>query len=213
MRGGLLFPGVNGVPRGNWNSNDKNFAPRFGLAYRLEQCTVIRGGYGIFYSNSWGNGRNNNALPQTGFVCSTSAVTSLDNGLTPYAVLSNPFPTGFCHATGSTAGLLTNLGQSLYMLDRNAPQPYVQTWNFNIQRRLPGDALIEAAYSGSRGVHLMGILEWDQLAPQYLRLGSQLNSQVANPFYGVIAQGHLSTPTITLGQSLRPYPQFLGSPA
>src|SRR5262249_36649392 len=130
--------------------------------------------------------------------------------LTPYAVLSNPFPTGFCSATGSTAGLLTNLGQTLNILDRNAKQPYVQTWNFGIQRKLPWNTVAEGAYSGSRGVHLMGIQEWDQLDPQYLQLGAQLNSSVSNPYYGVITQGTLSTPTITLGQSLRPYPQFLG---
>ena len=116
----------------------KNFAPRFGFAYNLETATVFRGGYGIFYSNSWGNGSNNNAMPQIGFICSTPVATTLDNGLTPYAVLSNPFPTGFCKATGSNAGLLTNLGQSLFILDRNAKQPYVQTWNFDIQRSFPG---------------------------------------------------------------------------
>src|SRR6185312_2021172 len=103
-----------------------------------------------------------------------------------------------------------NLGQTLYVLDRNAPQPYVQTWNFDVQRRLPGDVLVEAAYSGSHGVHLMGILEWDQLNPTFLGLGPQLNSSVNNPFYGVIAQGSLSARSITLGQSLLPYPQFLG---
>jgi len=209
VTGGLEFPGVNGVSNYNWNPNRKNFAPRFGLAYNLNNSTVVRGGYGIFYSNSWGNGRNNNALPQSGFVCSTSVVTSLDNGLTPYATLSNPFPTGFCSPTGNSAGLQTNLGQNLYILNRNAPQPYVQSWNVDIQRTLPGNSVVEAAYSGSRGVHLMGILEWDQLAPQYLQLGSQLNSQVANPYYGAITQGQLATPTITLGQALRPYPQFL----
>ena len=210
ITGGLLFPGVNGIPQGNWDSQTKNFAPRIGFAYNLGDKTVFRGGYGIFYSNSWGNGRNNSALPQTGFVCSTAAVTSLDNGLTPYASLSNPFPTGFCSATGSKAGLATNLGQSLVVLDRNAKQPYVQTWNFDIQRTLPWKTVFEVAYSASRGVHLMGIQEWDQLAPQFLTLGSQLNSQVPNPFFGAIAQGPLATPTITLGQSLRPYPQFLG---
>ena len=210
VRGGLEFPGVNGVSDYNWNPNWKNFAPRFGFAYNLNNSTVIRAGYGIFYSNSWGNGRNNNAMPQTGFVCSTSAVTSLNNGLTPYATLSNPFPNGFCSATGSSAGLLTNLGQPLYILDRNAPQPYVQSWSLDIQRSLPGNSVIDIAYSGSRGVHLMGVQEWDQLNPQNLALGGQLNNQVANPYYGVITQGQLATPTITLGQSLRPYPQFLG---
>jgi len=210
VAGGLAFPGVGGLPDGNWNANKKNFAPRVGFAYNLKDSTVIRGGYGIFYSNSWGNGRNNSAMPQTGFVCSTPVATTQDNGLTPYAVLSNPFPTGFCAATGSSAGLLTNLGQTLNFLDRNAKQPYVQTWNLGIQRKLPGNNVAEIAYSGSRGVHLMGIQEWDQLAPQYLSLGAQLNSSVPNPYYGIITQGSLSTPTITLGQILRPYPQFLG---
>lgn len=210
VRGGLLFPGVNGVATGNWNAQKKNFAPRFGFAYNLRDSMVFRGGYGLFYSNSWGNGRNNNAMPQTGFICSTPAAVSLDNGLTPYAVLSDPFPTGFCNATGSQTGLLTNLGQSLFILDRNAKQPYVQTWNFGIQRTLPANTIVEVSYSGSHGVHLMGIQEWDQLDPSYLSLGAQLNNQVPNPFYGTIAQGTLSTPTITLGQSLRPYPQFLG---
>jgi hypothetical protein len=210
VAGGLAFPGVGGLPDGNWNANKKNFAPRIGFAYNLKDSTVIRGGYGIFYSNSWGNGRNNSAMPQTGFVCSTPVATTQDNGLTPYAVLSNPFPTGFCTATGSSAGLLTNLGQTLNFLDRNAKQPYVQTWNFGIQRILPGNNVAEIAYSGSRGVHLMGIQEWDQLAPQYMSLGAQLNSSVPNPYYGIITQGSLSTPTITLGQILRPYPQFLG---
>jgi len=210
VRGGLLFPGTNGVSRYSWNPNWKNFAPRFGFGYALNNATIIRGGYGIFYSNSWGNGRNNNAMPQLGFVCSTPAPASLDNGLTPFATLANPFPTGFCTASGNSAGLLTNLGQTLYVLDRNAPQPYVQTWNFDIQRILPGDALVEAAYSGSHGVHLMGILEWNQLNPGYLSLGPQLNSSVSNPFFGAISQGSLAASTITRGQSLLPYPQFLG---
>ena len=55
----------------------------------------------------------------------------------------------------------------------------------------------------------MGILEWNQLAPEHLELGSQLTSKVANPFFGEITQGPLAAKTITLAQSLRPYPQLL----
>src|ERR1035438_3499249 len=79
---------------GDWQSNNKNFAPRVGLAYSLGASTVVRAGYGIFFGNSWGNGRNNNSMPQYGFFCSTQVNTSNDNGLTPAAKLSNPFPTG-----------------------------------------------------------------------------------------------------------------------
>lgn len=210
VRGGLMFPGVNGLPRGHWNTDRNNLAPRFGFAYNLKDSTVFRGGYGIFYANTWGNGRNNNAIPQTGFYCSTPVITSLDGGLTPFSSLSDPFPSGFCKATGSSGGLLTTLGQNINMVDRNLQMPYTQSWNFDIQRKLPGDAVVEIAYSGSRGVHLMGIVENNQLDPKYMSLGTQLNRTVPNPFFGSITAGNLSQPTITYGQSLRPYPQFTG---
>lgn len=210
VKGGLAFPGVNGLPRGDWQSNDHNFAPRVGMAYALGKSTVVRSGFGTFYGNSWGNGRNNSSMPQNGWFCQTQANVSLNGGLTPYAVLSNPFPTGFCQASGSSAGLLSNLGTTLDFIDRNYRTPYVEEWNLNIQRALPGDMVIQVAYSGSHGVNLVSLREWDQLDPTYLSLGSKLNSTVANPYYGAITTGQLSAATITLGQSLRPYPQFTG---
>jgi len=210
VRGGLMYPGVAGLPRGFWNRDPNNFAPRVGFAYSLGNATVVRGGYGVFFSNSWGSGRNGNGFPATGFVCSTSVVSSLDGGLTPFALISDPFPKGFCKPTGNTAGLLSNLGQAVDMIDRNQRVPYAQSWNFGIQRRMPGNLVAEIAYSGSRGINLAGTLEYNQLAPQYMQLATQLNNKVPNPFYGVITEGPLSEQTVTLGQSLRPYPQFLG---
>ena len=208
-RGGALYPGVDGISRGHFDTDPLNFAPRFGFAYQLTEDTVLRGGYGVFFSNTWGSGRNGNGLPPTGFTCNTVMTASIDGGLTPFTSISDPFPDGFCERTRNTAGLLTALGQNFDFIDRDQEIPYSQTWNLDIQRRLPKDWLLELTYSGSRGINLMGILEWNQLAPEHLALGSQLNSPVPNPFYGVIGQGPLSERTITRGQSLRPYPQFL----
>ncbi len=210
LRGGLLFPNTNGLPRAHWNRQRTNFAPRFGYAYLMGKYTVFRGGYGMFYSNSWGSGRNGNGMPPTGFICSTQLNPSLDGGLTPFTSISDPFPRGFCKPSRSSAGLLTSLGQSVDIIDRNQQIPYAQSWNFDIQRRLPKDVLFEVAYAGSRGVNLAGTLEWNQLDPQYMALGTRLNEQVPNPFLGTITDGPLSERTITRGQSLRPYPQFLG---
>ncbi|HEX5084860.1 MAG TPA: TonB-dependent receptor, partial [Blastocatellia bacterium] len=49
VRGGLLFPGVNGAGRGLYETPKKNFMPRFGFAYKIDEKTVMRGGYGIFF--------------------------------------------------------------------------------------------------------------------------------------------------------------------
>ena len=81
-----------------------------------------------------------------------------------------------------------------------------------MQRELPWGLFVEAAYVGTRGYDLSiageGGLSLNQLDPQYMALGSQLNQQVANPFYGIVNNGVLTSPTVSRGQLLRPYPQF-----
>ena len=53
---------------------------------------------------------------------------------------------------------MTNLGAPLTYIDRDYKQPYLQAWNFNVQRVLPGNVSLEVAYSGSKGTHLVGTL-------------------------------------------------------
>jgi hypothetical protein len=87
----------------------------------------------------------------------------------------------------------------------------MQQWNFNLQRELPGNIYVDAAYAGSKGTHLpIGGYQLNQLPTQYLSLGQQLSQLVPNPFFGLINQGGLTAPTVTRGQLLRPYPQFTG---
>ena len=205
LHGALAFVGVNGDPRGPWNPDRTNFAPRAGLAYSIDSKTVMRMGGGIFYDP---------LVPATptdtsGFSAVTSFVSSL-NGVTPYNVLSNPFPQGLIYPTGSSLGPATLLGQSVVFADRNHVTPYSAAWNFGIQRELPGGFKLETAYVGNRGIHNFGDRNLNQMPDANLALGNQLLSTVPNPFYGQISSGSLSAPTVTLGQLLRPYPQFTG---
>src|SRR5207247_8273992 len=84
------------------------YAPRFGYAYRINKWAVWRGGWGLFYVPN-----NVNNFRQDGFSLATQMVTSLDNNLTPYRFLSDPFPAGLTQPPGSGPGLLTGVGQSL----------------------------------------------------------------------------------------------------
>lgn len=207
--GGLEFPGSNGLPRGQFNPDYDNLAPRFGIAYQIEKNTVIRGGFGLFYAPITGGGYNGAAVPISGFQASTPWVATL-NGMNPINLLSNPFPNGFIFATGNTLGLATLLGQGVTGMDRHRPNPYAMDWNFSIEHSLPGSFVLDLAYAGSRGIDLYGNLNYDQLPDQYLSEGSTLNQLVPNPFYGKIAIGALSGPLVTASQLLRPYPQFTG---
>lgn len=96
---------------------------------------------------------------------------------------------------------------------RNVLQGYAQQWNLTLQYSPWNNWLIETAYLGNKGTHLEGngagtSDNLDQLNPAYLSLGNSLNTQVTNPYYGLITSGQLATPTITLQQSLLPFPQY-----
>jgi Carboxypeptidase regulatory-like domain len=209
FRGGLVFPGVNGVPRGQFQNNRTDFAPRFGFAYSPDQKTVVRGGFGIFYGPINGAAFAGNMSPYTGFSANTNWISTV-NGITPVSLISDPFPNGFQRAPGSSEGLLTLLGQNIETMDRGRQSLYAEQWNFGIERTLPGSFLLNLAYAGSHGVHLYSPVNYNQLPDQYLSMGNALLNLVPNPYYGLIASGPMSGPTVQQGQLLRPYPQFEG---
>src|SRR5262249_27746792 len=91
LRGGNVFPGTGGLPRGYRDNWFKEFGPRFGFAYQLAKGTVIRGGYGVYFVPTTGNFVN---YAQAGFSLNTLMVTSRDGGFTPADTLTNPFPDG-----------------------------------------------------------------------------------------------------------------------
>src|SRR5206468_785135 len=87
---------------------------------------------------------------------------------------------------------------------------YMGQWNFAVQREVAGFAL-EAAYAGSRGVHLaLGELNHNVIDSKLLSLGTALRDQVPNPFFGYIRDGVLSQRTVQRGQLLLRYPQYTG---
>ncbi len=209
LKGGLTYVGVGGVPRGNTNPDRNNWAPRLGLAYRANAKTVIRAGAGLFYSTRMGIGGGAVAFGTSGFQTNTTILTSLD-GVNPVVNWSNPYPNGFNRPSGSSQGLSTLLGQGIGFTDRGNATPSSAQWNFNVQRELPGKLVLEVGYAGSRGYHLTENRNWNQLSPEFLKLGNDLRQLVPNPFVGQITVGPLAQPTVTRAQLLRPFPQFDG---
>lgn len=209
LKGALAFVGVGGNERGQWNPERNNFAPRIGFAWSLNDKTVVRGGFGIFYAPYVvGTGTGLTPFGLAGFAATTTFVSSFD-GVTPANFLRNPYPQGLRVPTGNTLGAGTLLGENIAFVDRFIRMPYAEQWNLNVQRELPGKLLIEAAYVGSRGVKLNADRELNQLPDSALAQGNALRDQVTNPFFGQITSGALSAARISRAQLLRPFPHFL----
>jgi hypothetical protein len=210
LRGGIVFAGLNGNSRRQFDPRWRDFNPRVGFAFQASTNTVLRGGFGIFYAPTLrGAGAT---VGSTGFGATTNWAGSPD-GLTPAVYLSNPFPTGLNLPVGNTQGLLTGIGSSFETpLTGDNSVPYTESWNFDVQRQLPGGILIDAAYVGNHGLHLNmageNTMNLNQLTPEIIALGTKLQQSVPNPFYRIITTGPEAAAAVPLAYLLTSFPQF-----
>lgn len=198
----LEYLGQDGNSRSARRLHKLDFGPRFGLAYRLKNKTVLRAGYGVVWIEQAGI-TTPFTTPQFPFIQTISQRT-LDN-LTPAFMLSTgpdvtPLP------LTPDAGL----GQGVFAVDSDLGSGYAQQWNFAVQRELSTNMVLEVAYAGSKITHV-GIPDTNinQLTVEQLALGQALLTRVANPFFGRIPRSSsLGDPTIPLAQLLKPFPRF-----
>jgi len=168
----LVLAGIGSNPMNLGRNNSfRYFAPRFGAAYRLTEKTVFRGGFGISYEPFSNNQyawnypvRQANGTNQA----TTFALPTWTSGQIATMALGFPAPTpAAIPATGiiSTAcpkppavlppGVACVASNAPYnVIDKNFRQPYVESWNFAIQRALPKKFVLEIAYVGNHGVRI-----------------------------------------------------------
>ena len=208
LPGALVFhgngPGRTGLKR-PYKTDFSNIGPRLGFAYQLGPKTVIRGGWGIFYQ-TLGNGgcgcrqgfANTNALVSN----SPDPLLNWDGGI-PVSPTFRPPP------------LLDPTLSNFQSVDFFSPNfgnaPRVYNWSLNIQHEVKG-FLLDVAYIGNRGNGLNSTINQNQLPTSNLSRGSLLTAQLGSaPAQAAgIRLPYAGYPTnLTVGQSLRPFPQYL----
>jgi hypothetical protein len=216
---------VSSGSRSNIPLAKKNFAPRLGLAYGLSSKTIVRAGYGVFWiptDVSFALNPINDMVNTPG-----TTYTGTVDGTHPYNSISLPFPNGISPPPGRTLGtqgtqqFLTQVVQSITEVEPfHHPEGYVQQWNLSVERQLPAGFSFSVAYVGSKGTHLEQYsLQSNQIsdallgqaAAQFAAGGSSnvaLLQSVPNPFFSNGEAIALGAPTTTVGQLLRPFPQY-----
>ena len=143
--------GRNGIPRAGFNSDRNNFAPRLGFAWTPGSTPkmVVRSGYGLYYDQS--------ALAQSeGLYFSPPYFNSqLYIPLQQFPIfLANPFPANYPFPIPGSA----------FSFERNLRTPYMQQWNFSLERQIGNFAVAELAYVGTKGTKLIDGRDINQAA-------------------------------------------------
>lgn len=212
-------PGTNFGPtspyRGLIKSDYSNFAPRFGFAYSVNNKTVVRGGYGLYYApllyNDFGRGG------QAGF--SVQGGANINFGFdalirfSNYPVLPTPDPTS------------QFIGADVEGFDRNFKIGRTAQFSLDLQRELPARFVASVSYVGSKGTRLRSNFSPpNALSLEALRLGQAF---LQTPLSDVLANQNLVSFAQSVGvtlpssndavfpgfngnvaQALRPFPHY-----
>ena len=224
--------------RNAWDRDKLNLLPRLGMAFRINDKSVIRFGYARYIAPSQ---RIRDPLGDfseqyTGFSTVTSAAGFL--GGRPQAILSNPFPsvtTPYAPLPvsgtppvannlianpvqvprGKSLGRYTNLGNS-FTLDAPLQKPPINDrFSLSYQRGIWGRMVLDLEYFFNNGHRLPYTVDINAPDPifSYTIARSELNRQVPNPFFNILTPerfpGSLrNSPNTTVGALLRPFPQY-----
>jgi outer membrane receptor protein involved in Fe transport len=192
--GTLLAAGLNGVSHSlNINTPKGNFSPRIGLAYSVDNKTVVRAAFGTFYGTIFQNLGGQLAYP--GFD-NTITTNNLGTGVAQPFSLSQGFPLApppdlknpFAALVGSSA---SNPYSVAISFNDQSHMPLVQQWNLGFERQLPLALTLEVNYIGNHALHLSSNIGQNQVplasVPAVQLANSSVATQNARPFSNLSA--------------------------
>lgn len=190
--------------------------PRVGLAYQLDDKTVVHAGYGIYISINGSTNGNGFGQVADGFDATVSS-TSPNNGTTPAFTTASGYPTftppPFISST------FDNFSGTTWIPKSSGLPGVINDYTLSVQRQLPKGFLLDVSYVGNTAQHIASQLDNPEQLPisdqiEYgASLSALLNSPaglatgVPAPFPGFVADlGN----NATVAQALRKFPQYTG---
>jgi hypothetical protein len=142
----LLVGGYGNIPQNLGIQGDPlGFAPRIGLAYRMNEKTVVRAGFGISYLFR--------DTSQYNFPSNQVSELDAPNAYQPAGSMLTGFPAPILLPIPSN-GIIPNAPAALTysVMPKDLVHGHIESWNIAVQRELPASFTVEAAYVGNHGV-------------------------------------------------------------
>jgi hypothetical protein len=181
-----------------YNSDPKNFGPRFGFAWDVtgKGSTVVRGGGGLIYEFvnwetflAFNNSFGLPSVPTGAVISGTGTANPVTAGGTITAGNLTVIPLPQWDSKVPLYGNLSSTGVNcdpgpngagpcaIMGVDRNLTTPYVWNWDLNVQHAFAPNLTLELGYVGNHGANLVGIRDINQEQPG-------TDSQATRPFNG-----------------------------
>lgn len=141
-----------------------NFSPRIGIAYAMNEKTVIRTGFGrSYFQGTFGWTFNNLAADVYPTIVNQQLTQS--SRFSPVFAL-NQAPPAIVFPTIPSNGLLPLLdGIGVSYIPANQKIPYADSWNFSVERAFAHETTLQVAYVGNVGRHLNGGFDLNAAVP------------------------------------------------
>ncbi len=208
LPGALTFAGSSTIGTGSnslFSTNYSAIGPRVGFAFLVDPLTVLRGGYGVYYSDYLPN----TDIVNSGFA-SQGIFTNTTGSVSPVFKLSSGVP-AFSPTQNLTATALNGATASYYGADVGA-MPRTQNFSLDLQHQFTSSTLFEMSYVGDLNTRQVApnLVNINQLNSSALSLGTALLTSPATA--ANLAKAGISKPYTgfsgTVAQALRPFPQY-----
>ncbi len=180
--GVIRVPGKDGFSRAIVKGHHKNLSPRFGFAYQATPKFVVRGGYGMFYSQREQNRQVTdiaNTLTNFRIITtppvSETTVAPPSRFTSPLRVESQLDPDFSGYSAGNplgTAFLAADIGNSRF--------PMLQQFHLSLQYEFVPGLLVESSYAGARGIRWVQRINVNTVRFEDALIGK--NTQADRPF-------------------------------
>lgn len=209
------FQFADGNHRGEWDQGPGAWSPRIGAAYRLNDRTSLRGGWGQYVTPWTATGHNIFDTYYNGYKTVTGAPPAVQG--VPQMTLDDPFPASnpLTPLTEKSLGRYTNLGDSInYVTARDRPRGRSNRFNLSVQRQLPMAMVLDVTYYANFTDQVAVMYNVNQIDPRpgFEHQGA-VNQSVDNPFFDYLTPDKFPGPLrfqrkVSLQSLMRPYPQY-----